>query len=71
MTELQFAPGYKNRRFQNWFFMGLAYAFLYWGRYNLTVAKTSLGGLMTKPTSASSSARGPSSTHFLSLLTAR
>ena len=47
MTELQFAPGYKNRRFQNWFFMGLAYAFLYWGRYNLTVAKTSLGGLMT------------------------
>ena len=47
MTTPQYAPGYRNRRFLNWFFMGLAYAFLYWGRYNLTVAKTSLGGLMT------------------------
>jgi OPA family glycerol-3-phosphate transporter-like MFS transporter len=47
MTELQFTPGYRTRRFLNWFFMGLAYAFLYWGRYNLTVAKTSLGDLMS------------------------
>ena len=47
MTAVQHAPGYRNRRFLNWFPMGLAYAFLYWGRYNLTVAKTSLGDLMT------------------------
>jgi OPA family glycerol-3-phosphate transporter-like MFS transporter len=44
---LQYAAGYRQRRFLNWFFMGLAYGFLYWGRYNLTVAKTSLGSLMT------------------------
>jgi MFS family permease len=38
------------RRFLNWFPMGLTYALLYMGRYNLTVAKTSLGKtqLMTK-----------------------
>ncbi len=38
---------YRIRRFFNWFPMGLLYAFLYWGRYNLTVAKSSLGELMT------------------------
>lgn len=32
----------------NWFPLGLAYAFLYMGRYNLTVAKNALGSLMTK-----------------------
>lgn len=32
----------------NWFPMGLTYAFLYMGRYNLTVAKNALGDLMTK-----------------------
>ena len=47
MTALEYAPGYKTRRFLNWFFLGLAYAFLYWGRYNLTTAKTALGDLMT------------------------
>lgn len=31
----------------NWFPLGLAYAFLYMGRYNLTVAKNALGHLMT------------------------
>ena len=36
------------RRFLNWFPMGLTYAFLYMGRYNLNVAKNSLGDLMTK-----------------------
>ncbi len=36
------------RRFLNWFPLGLAYAFLYMGRYNLTVAKNALGDLMTK-----------------------
>ena len=36
------------RRFMNWFPLGLAYAFLYMGRYNLTVAKNALGEAMTK-----------------------
>ncbi len=36
------------RRFLNWFPLGLAYAFLYMGRYNLTVSKIALGDLMTK-----------------------
>ncbi len=41
---------FRLRRFLNWFPMGLTYAFLYMGRYNLTVAQTSLGKtqLMTK-----------------------
>lgn len=39
---------FRTRRALNWFPLGLAYAFLYMGRYNLTVAKTSLGDLMTK-----------------------
>ena len=38
---------FRFRRFLNWFPLGLAYAFLYMGRYNLTVAKSSLGDLMT------------------------
>lgn len=42
------SPAYKRRRFLNWFPMGLTYAFLYMGRYNLTVAKNALGDLMTK-----------------------
>jgi len=43
------APQYKLRRFLNWFPLGLAYAFFYMGRYNLTVAKSALGdALMTK-----------------------
>ncbi len=40
--------GYLFRRFANWFPLGLAYAFFYMGRYNLTVSKTALGDLMTK-----------------------
>lgn len=36
------------RRFLNWFPLGLTYAFLYMGRYNLTVSKNALGELMTK-----------------------
>lgn len=39
---------FRRRRFLNWFPMGLLYAFLYWGRYNLTVAKSSLGEVMSK-----------------------
>ena len=34
---------YRLRRFWNWFPLGVTYALLYMGRYNLTVAKTSLG----------------------------
>src|SRR6266853_2311555 len=36
------------RRFINWFPLGMTYAFLYMGRYNLTVSKNALGNLMTK-----------------------
>jgi sugar phosphate permease len=39
---------FRRRRFLNWFPLGLTYALLYMGRYNLTVAKNSLGDLMTK-----------------------
>lgn len=39
---------YRWRRFLNWFPLGLTYAFLYMGRYNLTVSKNALGELMTK-----------------------
>lgn len=40
---------YRRRRFLNWLPMGLAYAFMYFGRYNLTVAKSALGDeIMTK-----------------------
>lgn len=42
------SPAYRTRRFLNWFPLGLAYALLYMGRYNLTVAKTNLGDLMSK-----------------------
>ncbi|TPW00754.1 MAG: MFS transporter, OPA family, glycerol-3-phosphate transporter, partial [bacterium] len=40
---------YRWRRALNWFPLGLAYAFFYMGRYNLTVAKSALGdAVMTK-----------------------
>jgi len=39
---------YRLRRFLNWFPLGLAYALLYMGRYNLTVAQGDLGSLLTK-----------------------
>jgi len=42
------SSAFKMRRFLNWFPMGLTYAFLYMGRYNLTVSKNALGDLMTK-----------------------
>jgi MFS transporter, OPA family, glycerol-3-phosphate transporter len=42
------SSAFRLRRFFNWFPMGLAYAFLYMGRYNLTVSKNALGDLMTK-----------------------
>lgn len=36
------------RRFVNWFPLGMSYAFLYMGRYNLSVAKVALGSAMDK-----------------------
>ena len=33
------SAAFRKRRFLNWFPLGLAYAFLYMGRYNLNVAK--------------------------------
>jgi OPA family glycerol-3-phosphate transporter-like MFS transporter len=35
------------RRFINWFPLGMTYAFLYMGRYNLNVAKNALGATMS------------------------
>lgn len=46
--EFSHSAEFRRRRFLNWFPMGLTYAFLYMGRYNLTVAKGALGDLMTK-----------------------
>lgn len=42
------SPEFLKRRLRNWLPLGLAYAFLYMGRYNLTVAKVALGDRMTK-----------------------
>jgi len=42
------SKAFRMRRFLNWFPMGLTYAVLYMGRYNLTVSKNALGDLMTK-----------------------
>ena len=44
----QHSKAFKLRRILNWLPMGLTYAFLYMGRYNLTVSKNALGNLMTK-----------------------
>src|SRR5687768_11459417 len=35
--DLGHSPGFLRRRFMNWFPVGLTYAFLYMGRYNLRV----------------------------------
>ncbi len=42
------SPWFITRRFINWFPLGMTYAFLYMGRYNLNVSKNALGSLMTK-----------------------
>ncbi|MDB6110961.1 MAG: glycerol-3-phosphate transporter [Pedosphaera sp.] len=39
---------FMTRRFINWFPLGMTYAFLYMGRYNLNVSKNALGTLMSK-----------------------
>lgn len=38
-VEIAHSAAFRRRRFFNWFPLGLTYAFLYMGRYNLTVAK--------------------------------
>jgi len=43
---LDHSPAYRRRRILNWVPMGIGYAFLYFGRYNLTVAKKNLGDLL-------------------------
>ncbi len=44
--DLGHSPAYRRRRVMNWLPMGLTYAFLYMGRYNLNVAKTAFGDAM-------------------------
>lgn len=47
-VELGHSDAFRRRRVMNWLPLGLTYAFLYMGRYNLTVSKNALGGLMPK-----------------------
>ncbi|GAB4343170.1 MAG: MFS transporter [Calditrichia bacterium] len=42
------SQAFRIRRLLNWLPLGLTYAFLYMGRYNLTVSKNALGDLMSK-----------------------
>ena len=62
------SPAFRRRRFLNWFPMGLTYAFLYMGRYNLTVAKNALGEAMTKEDFAAIFAAGTITYAFAFLL---
>lgn len=42
-VELGHSEAFKRRRFFNWFPLGMTYAFLYMGRYNLNVATSAMG----------------------------
>lgn len=42
-VELGHSEAFKRRRFWNWFPLGLTYAFLYFGRYNVNALTTALG----------------------------
>lgn len=42
-THVKHTPAYRQRRFLNWFPLGLTYATLYMGRYNFNVVKGTLG----------------------------
>lgn len=44
-VELGHSPEFKRRRFFNWFPLGLTYAFLYFGRYNINEVTSALGKL--------------------------
>ena len=46
-VELGHTEAFKKRRFWNWLPLGLTYAVLYMGRYNLTVSKSAFGSLMS------------------------
>ena len=46
-VELGHTAEFKRRRLWNWLPLGLTYAFLYMGRYNLTVSKNAFGDLMS------------------------
>ena len=46
-TPLRHGRWFMVRRFINWFPLGMTYAFLYMGRYNLNVAKNALGSAMS------------------------
>jgi MFS transporter, OPA family, glycerol-3-phosphate transporter len=43
---LDYSPAFRKRRVLNWVPLGLTYAFLYMGRYNLTVSKDSFGDMV-------------------------
>jgi OPA family glycerol-3-phosphate transporter-like MFS transporter len=47
-ADLGHSPAFIRRRRLNWLPLGLTYAFLYMGRYNLNAAKVALGELMSK-----------------------
>ena len=42
-VDLGHSPAFKTRRFWNWFPLGLTYAFLYFGRYNVNALTSALG----------------------------
>jgi OPA family glycerol-3-phosphate transporter-like MFS transporter len=42
-VELGHTEAFKRRRFYNWFPLGMTYAFLYFGRYNVNAATSALG----------------------------
>jgi OPA family glycerol-3-phosphate transporter-like MFS transporter len=42
-VDLGHSPAFKTRRFWNWFPLGLTYAFLYFGRYNINEVTSALG----------------------------
>ncbi|MBC7693557.1 MAG: MFS transporter [Methylotenera sp.] len=46
-VDLGHSAAFKKRRLLNWLPLGLTYAFLYMGRYNLTVSKNALGDAMS------------------------
>ncbi|MFO0708433.1 MAG: MFS transporter [Sandaracinus sp.] len=46
-VDLGHSPEFLRRRFLNWFPLGMTYAFLYMGRYNLAVAKNDLADLIS------------------------
>ena len=45
VEDVKHSPAYLRRRVMNWLPMGLIYAFLYMGRYNLTVGKNEFADL--------------------------